>query len=392
MQSKLQHPRGDRHAFTLVELLVVIALIGILIGILLPALGGARKVARAQANRQLLTQMAGASAAFETDNRRAPGYFSPREMALRSNTGTGATDGRGMTAMQNVLIDLAGKDSVVVGTEFGTKNQDEYLKDVGPIDGTPAASRVNVNPTLIGATKSYFNPGKKSLVSFEAGDDSKQRVGVVVAGRTDNLQLPDLVDADGQPILAWQLDESCRLPIDMGAGTNSFVGVNSGSDGSTASRFYWGSNAGILRSKAQGRLALDTRAVGSSDENPNVSLISYHVSGSSPTDRTNTSELATLMAIVGNPGSPNSSPDPKTANVNEILPGAPRGKIIFHAPGTDGVFLSQRQGNRFFINGAKSVLYGMGIKDSANTLRVDAAGKSTSINVLDSFDDIIVAN
>lgn len=394
MQSNLQHPHGDRRAFTLIELLVVIALIGILIGILLPALGGARKVARAQANRQLLTQMAGASAAFETDNRRAPGYFSPREMALSSNTGTGDNDGRGMTAMQNVLIDLAGKDSVVVGTDFGTKNSNEYLKDVGPIDGTLQASQVNVNPTLIGASKSsYFNPGKKSLVSFEAGNDqSKPRVGLAFSGRADNMQLPDLVDADGQPILAWQLDESCRLPIDKGTGNNSFVGVNSGADGRVASRFYWGSNAGILRSKAQGRLALDTMAVGASDENPNVSLISYHVSGSSPAENTNTAELATLMAIVGNPGSPNSSPDPKTANVNEILAGAPRGKIIFHAPGTDGVFLAQRQGNRYFVNGTKAIYYGMGIKDGANTLRVDAAGKSTSINIFDAFDDIIVAN
>lgn len=394
MNPTIQHPQRDRHAFTLIELLVVIALIGILIGILLPALGGARKVARAQATRNMLSQIAAQSAAFETENRRAPGYFSAREMGLVSNTGAAnGTDGKGMTAMQNVLLDLSGKDAVVVGTP--QKNASDYLQQVGPLTNQPTDQEVRVNPTLIGTGKSnYFSPGKKNLVSFEAGPTADSpRVGTKLTGRADGLQLPDLVDYEGQPVLAWQMDESCKLPIDRGVGQNTFVNMDSGPTGNTPARFYWGSNSGILRSKAQGKLAIDSTYASSVADRPSTSLLAYGIGGD-PQAYSNTGALATLMALVGNPGTPNPTPDPKTANIEEMLPAAPRGKIIFHAPGTDGIFLAQREGSRFFKNDVRAIYYGVGIKDTGNpgSFYTDTAGKPTSINFLDRFDDIVVAN
>lgn len=396
MQPTAEHPIRDRRAFSLIELLVVIALIGILIGILLPAMSGARKVARAQASRNMLSQIAASSAAFETENRRAPGYFSPREMAMTSNTGTGGgTNGRGMTAMENVLLDLCGKDAVVVGDLPNNKNAADYLNDVGPATAQSSDRRVRVNPTLIGTGKAnYFSPGKKNLVSFEAGPTtSSPRVGEKFAGRTDDMQLPDLVDFDGQPVLAWQMDESCRLPIDSGGGNTTFVSTDSDATGDKPARFYWGSNSGILLSKAQGKLAIDATYDSANADRGGTSLLSWGIGGT-PTRYQNTAALATLLALVGNPGSPNPTPDPKTATIEQMLPAAPRGKIIFHAPGSDGIFLSQKEGARFFKGTDKAIYYGIGLKDAGNpgSFYTDAAGKPTSINFLDRFDDIVIAN
>ncbi|MBS0187146.1 MAG: prepilin-type N-terminal cleavage/methylation domain-containing protein [Planctomycetes bacterium] len=382
-------------AFTLIELLVVIALIGILIGILLPALGGARAAARQTQTRNMLADMGASSAAFETDNRRAPGYFSAREMAMQSNAGTGGQPGIGMTAMENLLLDLSGKDAIVVGQNIPSNlNADDYLKNIGPVVNNDPNANVNVNPMLIGAGKnSYYTPNRKNLVSFEAdGTANAARNGQPFTGRPDKMQLPDLVDYEGQPILAWQLDESCKLPIDRAGNTTTFVGRDSGANGDQAARFYWGSNAGILASKAQGKLALDTVWAGSSDERPSASLLSYGAGGAAPANYANSGELATLMALVGNPGAPNPVPDPQTSAIDRILPAAPRGKLILHAPGKDGVFLSQKEGSRFFRGNEKWIYYGIGLKDLSNNPYTDSSGKATSINFLDRFDDIVVAN
>src|SRR5690349_5090598 len=94
--------RGVRRGYTLIEMMIVIVILITLIAIFAPVIGGARNAARTVATKQLVTNLQAASASFELDQRRLPGYFTQLQM------GDPANRDRGFTNMQNLLLDVSG--------------------------------------------------------------------------------------------------------------------------------------------------------------------------------------------------------------------------------------------------------------------------------------------
>ena len=73
MQSTTKHqPSNIKHAFTLIEMLVVIAIIGILMSLLIPALSGARHRARVTRARMEMNQIETAWISYRNDYRELP--------------------------------------------------------------------------------------------------------------------------------------------------------------------------------------------------------------------------------------------------------------------------------------------------------------------------------
>jgi prepilin-type N-terminal cleavage/methylation domain-containing protein len=307
---------ASARGFSLIELLVVIVIIGLIVSIVLPAIASARKSARKADTLNLCNGLSQACSQFILDERRAPGYFSQREMGSQENLT------RGFSQMENAMLDLAG-GIVTGGPETGD------LPGVGPT----ASSAVAVRPSLIGSGvgKSYFTPKSKQFreqdgTSADGGDR---------ASTGDNRRLPVLLDTDGMPILMWTVDDTARKAMRLEAGQNAESVIRADfaretSAGSTPARFYWASNAAFLQGGA---------AVGRN----RVNQTARSAIGGAIAARTRD---LNLCALLGNPNTPVSFDS--TARAEDIIPSAPRGSIIIHAAGSNHVYagLDERSAKR----------------------------------------------
>jgi prepilin-type N-terminal cleavage/methylation domain-containing protein len=322
--SPLKSGLTTRQAFTLIELMIVLVIIGIVLSIVLPTLSGARTRARATATLVLLKDLGGASAQFQNSERRLPGNFSQVDM------GSNANFARGFSAMQNIMLDLAG------GTVNETANGATIVA-VGP----SAAGTVNVRIDQIGApaevkgvlNKGYFKPDSKNYVpQGQAG----QQVGV-----REHWVLPSVVDSFGQPVLGWVQD-------DLPAANPSFATM----DSSTRAKFYWNSNAAFLQATNLGNLG------------ENQTILSLIGQG-----RPVANIVGSMAGLLGHRAFPI---DPTAVPPQ---PAAPRGAIVFHSAGPDGVYLGMTD---------------RGGKIATTPVNGGVVRYSTSNDPLDYFDDIVL--
>lgn len=335
-------------AFTLIELLVVILIMTIVMAILLPAIAGARTSARKAATQTLMRDLQTSCGQFTLDKpNTTPGYFTPREMGSSDNgTPSGGSSGRGFSAMKNLLLDLSG--GITNGTGGGT-----IVTGVGPLN--QASRQVNVDTALIGAPTSASNSGKAYFKPDNAYLATQEKPGQTATSVAAHLQIPDVIDAFGNPILAWVEDErSPSRTATNGDPYAPFAQVNSNSE---TAKFYWASNAAYLNASGLGR---------SGRSQLSSSGTTYSLMGGNLSDAALKSSLA---AALGHPAFP-------LPNIVPPSPGQARGKIIFHSAGADGWY--------------------MGSEDRGGKLARAAGGANATptftpaIDAMGDFDDIVV--
>ncbi|MGD1917067.1 MAG: type II secretion system protein [Phycisphaerales bacterium] len=349
----MHQPTRTRRGFSLIELLVTIAVIAIVIAILVPTLSGARNTARAAGSQAQLTEIGQASSQYFSDNQRLPGYFTPRQMGSSDN------EGRGFSGMQNIMLDLAG--GIVEGPAEGN------VIEVGPDDD----NTVFVDLTFIGTTEAgggYYTPRDTSFVAQNDPDVGLQETD----GDEEARRLPSVLDSFNTPILAWQRDRTAIQPIEELA---DFVQDESGGD--VPARFYWASNAGFLKTTDLGKRGKDP-TFSTSAASREFSLIGEGVNEDPEL-------LNHLAVLLGSPSVPNPGDNADALQA----PSAARGDLILHSAGIDAMYMSSKD-----IGGGGDLRFWQSFfvdppTGSSDERIQDGSGQVESIDLLDRFDDLI---
>lgn len=307
--------------FTLVELLVVAAIVAVLIGILIPAISGVRNSARRAQTASLINTVSTAASQFRQANRRMPGVFTQDQLSSPTNA-------TGFTQMENAILDLAG--GVAPEANLGEDHVFEIVLN---------NKAVRVNTRMVAASG---GPGYLPLVAKGLDSKTPEANGLAPArpemdqvvdlarGSAGKLEMPDILDSWGHPILLWTKNEYAgESPL--------FARLHSESEANQRrARFYWMSNQGYLGSRSQARAsALGSEVVAGKRER-------------------------SLHALLGNPA----MPDPFSGGEgNVFVPMAPRGDFILHSAGRDGTYMPNGGEVRLeyrYSPGPMSLMVGLG--------------------------------
>ncbi len=312
--------RPTRRAFTLVELLVVVAIIVILIGLLLPAMGRAFAKSKGTAATSQMKNFLNGCDSFVISNKRLPGYYPMQAMAAAENGDPSVGQIVGFTAMENALLDLAGGvlPEAAQTSPPQAPSAGNTIRRIGPYQDD--ARNVYVDTLRIGASDSgagYINLSAKDLLAdeeqFEGGSFAFPRA------------MPEYVDPWGNPLMLWVRDEGAPgNPSQTDPQSLDHFARRVYVPSEKRALFYWSTNAGYLRSPRLGNTSADQ------DEQSTLG-------GQIASSGTEQDLQQTMAGVLGSPA----APVERATLTDPWRPLLGRGSIIVHSAGEDGVYFKK---------------------------------------------------
>lgn len=376
------HTRSGIRGFSLVEMMVVIAVIALMIALLLPALSGAQDAALKTSTTAAQNDLSSAAQRFSNDNNgRMPGYFSEALMGHSDNLDVG------MSAMENAMIELGGTGVILARADDPNApniDEDSGIVSVGP--SRAIEDRVIVNVNLIGGEGAYYKPDARFLVAQD--HEGGGQAGAPQGGQE---LMPDVLDAWGNPMLLWSQDTTARGSITVPAGADpddvysQFVSHTSdGMDpGNGPAWFYTASNEAFLNASAFGNAA-------------SAMNIASAIGANVDNDYDEFQRLRTISTLLASPSSYQLDPDVASledAAFEEIFPSVPRARFIVHSAGTDQIFVSPKEkgwlGNAHSDGGEFHMDFGNNYKDQTGARYLDVRDAFQNIDIADELDDQI---
>lgn len=252
--------RSRASAFTLVELLTVIAIIGILVGILVPALSAARNQAKRASTQAQIDSMGKGCQMFLADNDKYPvsNGLNPFESGSYGST---TSTNLSLTGAQWLALQLVGPDlqGYVKATLANDAPSTVNAGSVGKIDQfdwldwyalSPSRKYTRATPYVESDGKRFSTPVRFREEHQEALAIPQNMLGTTDGGtggssEWNNGKVPFFVDAFGGPVLYYAATIGADRPFTTGSRASSNMQVG---------RFDLSDNAGITGSvEAVGR-------------------------------------------------------------------------------------------------------------------------------------------